>query len=63
MCPVVTNEQIQEGDRKTRFAQFPVVFVVLTELFTTLRHVWINKTANSKSNFYLFILTNHTPTS
>lgn len=53
MCPVVTNEQIQEGDRKTWFAPFPVVFVVLTELFTTLWHFWFN---NSKQQeFVLFI--------
>lgn len=53
MCPVVTNEQIQEGGRKTRFEQFPVVFVVLTELFTTLRHVWINN--NKQQEYLLFI--------
>lgn len=53
MCPVVTNEQIQEGDRKTRFAQFPVVFVVLTELFKILRHVWVNN--NKQQEYFLFI--------
>lgn len=53
MCPVVTNEQIQEGDRKTWFAQFPVVFVVLTELFTTLRPVWINN--GKQQEYFLFI--------
>lgn len=52
MCPILTNEQIQGFDRKTQLAQFAVAFIVLTEIFTILRRVYINN-CNTRKVWHL----------